>query len=331
MICIARKALVLLTTLILGLQAHGDEHSAPHYHVAILQFVQHPALDLEREAIIAKLAESGFKKGDNLTIHYFDAQGNIAQVHQISSQIVAVKPHVVVAIATPAAQALSAPLKQNNIPMVFTAVTDPVGAKLVKSLENKDSETLVTGVTDAIDLSKAVGLIKKMMPTVKKIGLIYNPSEPNSVKQVQEIKTACQNASLEVVESAATGTAQVYTATTALIDTPDLAILLPNDNVAVAAGKTIVNAASKKNIPVFAADIGSLQNGAVAVAALDRKILGGLAGELAVKILKGQKPSELSVQNQTNVDYIVNPESAKNLSLSIPSDVKHMNNAEGVS
>lgn len=291
------------------------------YHVAIVKFVQHPALNQEADAIEEALNAAGFKKGDNLKIHTYDGQGNIASVRQMASQIAALKPHVVVAIATPAALALSDEMKKHQIPMVFTAVTDPVGSKLVQSQANNNTDSLVTGVSDAIDMKEAISLIEKAIPKARKIGVIVNNSEQNSVLQVNQIKTAIKDTSLQLQEAQAAGTAQVYEALTRLLDDVDV-ILVQHDNTAASALDTIVKTAHEKKIPVITADMAHLSKNVLGVAGLDRTVLGKMAGQQVVEILHGKKPSDIPVQTLDKPQHVINVAVAKELGINIPDGVQ---------
>jgi putative ABC transport system substrate-binding protein len=148
--------------------------------VAITQIVEHPALDAVYQGIKDQLAEQGYKEGENLTILHESAQGNAAIASQIARKFVGENPDVIVAIATPSAQTVAAATK--NIPVVFSAVTDPVGAKLVRSLEAPGGN--ITGVSDMLPIEKHIDLLQRVMPEAKRIGTVYNPGEANAVSLV---------------------------------------------------------------------------------------------------------------------------------------------------
>ena len=152
--------------------------------VSVLSIVEHPALDSVRDGVRDELKAEGYESGKNLKWQYQSAQGNTGTAAQIARKFIGDKPDVIVAIATPSAQAVVAATK--TIPVVFSAVTDPVAAKLVKSWEPSGSN--VTGVSDLLALDKQMELVKQVVPNAKRVGMVYNPGEANSVVVVKQLK-----------------------------------------------------------------------------------------------------------------------------------------------
>lgn len=286
--------------------------------VCISQIIEHPSLDEERRGILSALAVAGYRDGETVKIVYQNAQGNLAIAAQIAKSQAAKNPAVMIAIATSSAQGLLPVAISHKIPMVFTAVTNPIDAKLVKS--NDDISQNVYGVSDALDPSAQVELMRGFLPKIKTIGVIYNAGEMNSTLMVKELKALCDGKGIIVIEAIASKTSDVVGAAQNLINRVD-AIYVPNDNTAVSAMSSIVQVAEKAKLPVFAGDMGSVQKGALATRGYDRFELGQKAGALVVQILKGEKIMK-SVDNTHTLHVYVNEKTRKNLGIDVPEDVR---------
>lgn len=300
---------------------HADEHSnAPLPLVVISQIVQHSSLDQEYNGIIAALKEAGYIDGKTIKILYQIAQGNIATSSLIANNFASQKPTVAIGISTPSAQSLINPMKDQKVPLVFTAVTDPLGDKLVTSLDARPEA--VTGVSDALLPGPQIDLIQKLVPSVKNIGIVYNPGETNSTKAVQGLKEEAAQRGLTLVLATADKSSDIISATTKLVGKVD-AIYVPNDNTAVASMDSIVTLAKKFKIPVFAGDSGSVERGALAAQAYERVTLGREAGALVVKILKGQKAGDLVIETDHPLVLMINLKSAQDMGVTIPEDIRN--------
>lgn len=273
--------------------------------VAIVQFVDHPALDIERDAIIKTLEKECAQKP---TILYQNAQGSIATAIQIASQFASKKPDVIVAIATPAAQAVLPESQKLGIPLVFTAVTDPVQAKLVKDWDTPDP--LVTGVSDALPIEKQIDLIRKMIPHLKTIGLIYNPGEINAVTQVEQIQKIA--GPTKIILSPASKSSEVASAVENLVGRVD-AILVPNSNTVASAIGSAVAIATKHNVPLFAMDVDLVERGVLAAIGYDRSQLGTKVGQMVCRILSGTPLTHLKVLHDHPLEVRINEEAAKKI------------------
>jgi putative ABC transport system substrate-binding protein len=274
--------------------------------VAVTAIVEHPALDAARDGVRDELKAAGYEVGKNLQFEYQSAQGNTGTAAQIARKFVGARPDAIVAIATPSAQAAVAATR--DIPVVFSAVTDPVAAKLVKSWEPAGGN--VTGVSDASPLDKHVELIKRVRPDVKKVGVIYNPGEANSVAIVEALKKACAAAGLTLVEAAAPRTVDVPGAAQSLAGKADV-IYAPTDNNVMSAFEGIVKVAQQARLPVVAADTDAVKRGAVAALGLNYYDLGRQTGKLVVRILNGEKPGAIAAQTSQRFELHVNPEAAR--------------------
>ncbi|TWA89717.1 putative ABC transport system substrate-binding protein [Azospirillum brasilense] len=284
--------------------------------VAITAIVEHPALDATRDGVIEALKAAGYTPGDTLKVEYQSAQGNPATAAQIARQFAGARPDVIVPISTPSAQAVVAATR--DIPVVFTAVTDPVGAQLVKSLEKPGAN--VTGVSDMAPVAEHVALIREIVPSVKRLGVLYNAGEPNSVSLVKALKDEAQKAGLTVVEATATKSADAQPAARSLVGKVD-AIYVPLDNTVVSALESVVAVGQQAKLPVFSADTDSVARGTVASIGFDYRQVGRQTGEAVVRILKGEKPGDVPVTFAKGTDLFVNPKSAAAMGVTIPEAV----------
>ena len=284
--------------------------------VAITAIVEHPALDATRDGVIEALKAAGYTPGDTLKVEYQSAQGNPATAAQIARQFAGARPDVIVPISTPSAQAVVASTRE--IPVVFTAVTDPVGAQLVRSLDKPGAN--VTGVSDMAPVAEHVALIREIVPSVKRLGVLYNAGEPNSVSLVKALKDEAQKAGLTVVEATATKSADAQPAARSLVGKAD-ALYVPLDNTVVSALESVVAVGQQAKLPVFSADTDSVARGTVASIGFDYRQVGRQTGEAVVRILKGEKPGDVPVTFAKGTDLFVNPKSAAAMGVTIPEAV----------
>jgi len=284
--------------------------------VAVSQIVEHPALDATRQGLLDGLKAKGYEEGKNLEFEYKTAQGNPAIAVQIARQFVGESPDVLVGIATPTAQALVSATK--NIPVVFTAVTDPVGAKLVSKMEQPGKN--VTGLSDLSPVEQHVELIKEMMPDVKSIGVVYNPGEANAVSLMELLKIATKKNGIELVEATALKSADVQSATQAIAAKSDIIYALIDNTVASAIEGMIV-AANQAKTPVFGAATSYVERGAVASLGFDYYQIGVQTADYVAAILEGTAPGALDVKVAKGSDLVINKTAADKLGFEIPKSV----------
>lgn len=287
----------------------------PYKMIAITQIVEHPSLDLIRQGIIDELKDHGYIKGKNLQIYYENAQGNIVTAAQIAQKFVGLNPNVIIAITTPSAQTVMKADQTKQIPIVFSAITDPLGANLVTSLEKPGG--FATGVIDLPPIEGQILLIKKIIPHIKRIGVVYNPGETNNVTQIQSFKKHANALGITVVESHASKSSDVYAATKHLIHNVQ-AIYIANDNTVVSALEALLKVTNEYQIPVFASDGQSVARGAVLALANNQYEVGKDTGKLVLKILRGAKPGDLSVLSSKKTELYINEAAAKACRLKIP-------------
>jgi putative ABC transport system substrate-binding protein len=284
--------------------------------VAVTAIVEHPALDAARDGIKEALAAEGFVDGEQIDFVYESAQGKPEIAAQIARQFVGDGATVIVPISTPSAQGAVAATK--DIPIVFTAVTDPVAAQLVTSLQKPGGN--VTGISDMSPLPEHIALMQEITPNAKRIGVVYNPGETNSMVLVERLKELAGPAGLEIVESAATKSGDVQQATLALVGKVD-AIYIPTDNTVVSALEAAVSVAEENQIPLYAGDTDSVPRGAIATVGFNYKNVGLETGRIVARVLKGEKPGDIDVAFATGTDLVVNPAAAAKYGVTIPEAV----------
>ncbi|KAA0686361.1 ABC transporter permease [Neorhizobium sp. P12A] len=304
--------LALAATLALSVSAKA----ADTVTVAITAIVEHPALDAARKGVLDALTAAGYKEGQNLKFVFQSAQGNPATAAQIARQFAGDNPNVIVPISTPSAQAVVS--ATHDIPVVFTAVTDPVGAQLVKSLDKPGGN--VTGLSDMSPVGEHLALIKEILPNVKKIGYLYNAGEANSVSLLAVLKAEAAKAGVTVVESAAAKSADVQGAARALVGRAD-AIYIPTDNTIISALEGAVAVAEEAKLPLFTADTDSVSRGSIAALGFNYYDVGKQTGDIVVRILKGENPGDIPVKIASGSDLVVNKASAAKMGVTVPDSV----------
>ena len=274
--------------------------------VSVSSIVEHPALDAVRDGIKQALTEAGYTEENGLKWQFQTAQGNNAIAAQIARKFVGDKSDVIVAISTPSAQAVVAATK--SIPVLYSAVTDPVAAQLVPTWE--PSGTNVSGVSDMLELEKQLELIKQIVPDAKTVGMVYNPGEANSVVVVERLRELLSDNDMSLVEATAARTVDVGAAARSLVGKVDV-IYTNTDNNVVSAYEALVKVGNDAKIPMIASDTDSVARGAIAALGVNYFDLGKQTGQQAVRILKGEKPGDMASETSTTVELFVNPAAAK--------------------
>ncbi|WP_285274872.1 ABC transporter substrate-binding protein [Halopseudomonas bauzanensis] len=272
--------------------------------VAATAIVEHPALDSVRDGVRAALEEAGYTD-DKLKWQYQTAQGNTATAGQIARKFVGDRPDVIVAIATPSAQAVVASTK--SVPVVFAAVTDPVAAQLVRNWE--PSGTNVTGVSDELELDRQMELVKRVLPDATRVGMVYNPGEANSVVVVERLRELLPEMGMTLVEAAAPRTVDVGSAARSLVGKVDV-IYTNTDNNVVSAYESLVKVGMDTKTPLIASDTDSVKRGAIAALGIDYYQHGVQAGKVAVRILQGEAPGSIAPQKTGELSLYLNRSAA---------------------
>ena len=299
-----------------GTAATGSDTSTAMKTVAITAIVEHPALDDVRKGVIDELKEAGFKDGENLKVNFQSAQGNTATAGQIAKQFVADNADVIIAIGTPSAQSVAA--ATSSIPLVFSAVTDPVEAKLVSKLDG--SGTNVTGGSDALPYEPQIELMRQIIPSLKNVGYVYSPGEVNSTIILKNLKEKLTPLGIKVHEAPAQRSTDIAMAARSLEGKVDM-IYTSTDNNVVSAYESLYQAAKESKIPLIASDTSSVERGAIAALGVNYYDLGRETGKIVVRILNGEKAGAIPVYTPKVLDLYVSPKHAKEQGITLPQAV----------
>ncbi|MFC2018759.1 ABC transporter substrate-binding protein [Chloroflexota bacterium] len=288
------------------------------YRIGIIQAGTHPALEANRQGFIDQMTEEGFIEGENVT-YESNAEGDMNLAAAIAQKYVSEEVDLILSIATPTSQASMAAARCTDIPIVFGSVTDPVAAGLVNSWDNPGGN--VTGISDWANVGTQAELIIEIVPQLKNLGVIYNPDEVNSVVQIKELgKVASSLGITDIIESTVSSSAEVGDAAVWLMGRVD-AVWVPTDNTVVSAIEAVVQACETNRIPLFAADTASVKRGAIGTPGIDYYRLGRECGQVAARILKGEKPSDIPVKKVDMTDLTLNPPAALRMGVTIPQSV----------
>ena len=297
----SKKALLTLSAFTLAMGTSFGALAESVKSVAVTAIVEHPALDSARDGVLDALNEAGYSEGKNLKWQYQSAQGNTGTAAQIARKFIGDQADAIVTIGTPSAQAAVAGTKR--IPIVFTAVTDPVQGQLTPSWEA--SGTNVTGVSDVLELGKQMELVKQVVPEAKRIGIVYNPGEANSVAVVEALKEILPEYDMTLVEAAAPRSVDVGSAARSLVGKVDV-IYTNTDNNVVSAYEALVKVGNDMKIPLIASDTDSVKRGAIAALGVNYHDLGLQTGRIVVRILEGENPGDIKPQTSENIQLFVN-------------------------
>ncbi len=298
--------------------ASGSENSSggENYTIGISQFAEHGSLDNCREGFLEGLKEEGLEEGKNLTVKVNNAASDMGTAAQIAQSFAADDMDLICAIATPAAQAAYNAAMDKGIPVVYTAVTNPEEAQLADSDGNPVGA--VTGTSDQLPVEAQLKMIRELLPEAKTIGILYTTSEANSVYSISQYEKLAGDYGFTLETAGVTSTSEVSLAAADLLDKVDCLTNL-TDNTVVSALPSILDAANKKNIPVFGSEIEQVKIGCLAAEGLDYINLGKETGKMAAKILKGEASAEeMNYELLTDSSLYINQAVADNLGITIP-------------
>ena len=311
---------VMIGTVLTGCGSTSSSSSAGSSgkmkNVGVVQLVQHDALDSANKGFIDGLKEKGYEEGKNVTFDQQNAQGEQANAQTICKQFADSNKDLIFAIATPSAQAAYNSTK--DIPIVFTAVTDPVSAEIAKDW--KSSGTNVTGTSDKVPVDDQVKLMKKLLPDTKTIGVIYNTSETNSVVQVDELKSAAEKEGLAVKEIGVTNVNEINQNLASALGEIDV-LYTPTDNTVASAYSLVGKLCLDANKPIIGAEEAVVTKGGLATIGIDYYKLGKEAGYKAAEVLDGKKPSDVEITTLSEMSFTINEDVAKKLNITIPEDI----------
>ena len=303
---------ILLTSLISLHQLKADKKKDV-FRIGISQFITHQSLDATREGFVDELAKQGYVEGKNIEIDLQNAQGEQRNLKTISQQL-AESSDVVLAIATPSAQSLANTTQ--TTPVIFSAVTDPVSAKLVESREHPGGN--VTGTSDQSSdaISTQINLIKKVLPKAKTMGILYTQSEPNSVVQKDEAKRLLEEKGFTVVEKTILDSNNVKAAAESLMAEVDM-VFVPTDNIISSTMETVKQVSIKHKVPVFGGSTEMIAVGGLYNYGTNYEELGRQTARMLVRVLKGEKPENIAVELPEKLELHTNQEMADALGIDI--------------
>ncbi len=303
---------ILLTSLISLHQLKADKKKDV-FRIGISQFITHQSLDATREGFVDELAKQGYIEGKNIEIDLQNAQGEQRNLKTISQQL-AESSDVVLAIATPSAQSLANTTQ--TTPVIFSAVTDPVSAKLVESREHPGGN--VTGTSDQSSdaISTQINLIKKVLPKAKTIGILYTQSEPNSVVQKDEAKRLLEEKGFSVVEKTILDSNNVKAAAESLMAEVDM-VFVPTDNIISSTMETVKQVSIKHKVPVFGGSTEMIAVGGLYNYGTNYEELGRQTARMLIHVLKGEKPENIAVELPEKLELHTNKEMADALGIDI--------------
>ncbi len=301
--------------------ASGSSDSAASgksYTIGISQFAEHGSLDNCRKGFLKGLADEGIKEGKNLKVDYQNAQADTGTASQISDSFVSQGVDMICAIATPTAQSAFNAAQSSNIPVIYTAVSDPVAAGFAN--EDGTNAGNITGSSDKLPVKEQLEMIRALMPDAKKIGIIYTTSETNSVSTIKEYKKLAPDYGFEIVDTGINTVADVDLAASNMVNQVDCISNL-TDNTVVEALQTVLDKANAAGIPVFGSEIEQVKNGCVASMGIDYTALGEETGKMAAKILKGEATAQDTKYIEASKALLyVNTAAAGKLNMTLDSD-----------
>ncbi|HEM4571691.1 TPA: ABC transporter substrate-binding protein [Streptococcus suis] len=287
----------------------SEQASSDVIKVGVLQYMEHESLTAAREGFLAELEANGYKEGEKLVLDYQNAQGDQANLQTISEQLIDGND-IVLAIATPSAQSLAT--VSTETPIVFTAVTDPLSADLVESIEKPGG--LLTGTSDQAPIDKQVELLGQAVPDAKTVGILYTTSERNSEVQVEQAKELLEKAGYKVVVKGITSSNEVQDATTSLMKDVD-ALFIPTDNTVASTMTMIGELSVEHKVPVIGGSTDMVDEGGLLTYGTNYEALGRQTAKMAIKIIEGANVSETAVEYPETVSLHVNEEMAQKLGI----------------
>lgn len=306
-----RMLVGILMLALLALPTVGMAAEVPA--IGIIQFVQHVALDSACEGFVMALADNGLEDGKTVTLDIQNAQADASNLATISDRFVANNVDLVLAIATPAAQTVAG--KTTDIPILGTAITDYVVARLIDS--NEAPGTNVSGTTDMNPVAEQIALLQELFPETKTVGVVYTSSEDNSILQAQMAKEAVEALGMAYVEVTVTNSNDVQQAMQSIVENCD-AIYLPTDNVLASSMPIVYEVATASKIPVIGGEAGMVQSGALATLGINYYELGYQTGLMALRVLAGEEVAQMPIESATTMDYTFNATFAEAIGFEIP-------------
>ncbi len=298
----------------------GCDETDKVYKIGISQIVTHPALDATRQGVIDGMTEAGYIEGEDVEYDYQCSEGDMSLVATIAQQFVSDKVDAIVSIATPDSQASVSAAQDTDIPVIFSAITDPVGAGLVVDWESHPDEN-VTGVSDMISVADDVELIQQIVPGIQTLGTLYSSGEDNSVFLTEKLVEACDAVGIEVVEETVSTSADILAAANALVGEVD-AIWIGTDNTVVSGLEAVIGVCEDNQIPLFASDDPSIERGCIAAWGFDYYDIGVQTGQMLARVLEADgDATDIEVEKGEIIFLSVNTAAAERMGVTIPQNL----------
>ncbi|MFR1802699.1 MAG: ABC transporter substrate binding protein [Faecalispora jeddahensis] len=283
-------------------------------NIGVAQLLTHPAMDASLKGFKDGLASQGFEEGKNVTYDIQNAQGEQSNCITIANTFANKKPDLILAIATPAAQAVAKVI--TDTPVMITAVTDPADAKLVASNEKPGGN--VSGTSDKTPVKEQIEMLKEIVPDVQTVGIMYTSSETNSQLQAKWAKAACEELGLKYQEFTISNTNEIQQVAQSMVGKVQ-AVYIPTDNILASGMKNVAAVTNSAKLPLIVAEVGPVQNGGLCTVGINYEKLGYQTGLMAAKVLKGEaKPADMAIEYQTEYTISYNRAVAKQLGITLP-------------
>lgn len=310
--------LIVLSFFILALPScnnNSNQQKEKTYTLGITQLMTNPGIDAVREGFLREMNNLGYKEGKNIKYIEKNSQGDNNVAFDIAKEFVNDNVNLIFAITTPTAQICANEIKGTKMPMVFGAVTNPVAAGLVNSLEKPGGN--ITGTSDKWPVAAQFDLLLQLVPKVKRIGVVYNPGEANSSENIKVVEKVCSEKNLKLVKVPVSNTSEVYSAALSLVGRID-AFYVSADNTVITAMDAVVKVSERYKIPLLPGVSSNVEQGGFGTLGPDYFDIGEESAKIADKILKGEKPANIPVATATKFQYFFNKESAKATNVVIP-------------
>lgn len=310
------KVIVMLCLVVSIVVVFSGCSKKDEYTIGIIQIVEHPSLDTIRQSFIDKLEAEGYVDGENIVIDYQNAQNDQTNLNTISKKFVNNKYDMIMAIATPSAQAAVG--ATDEIPILFAACTDPVGSNLVSNMDKPGAN--VTGTSDAVSAEMIMELADDITPGFKTIGALYNSSETNSISVVDDLEEYAAVNGMEVIRGTVSSSSEVQQVCNSLVGKVDI-LFSPIDNTIASAMAIVGKIARDTDIPFYVGADSMVKDGALATYGINYTILGQETGEMAIQIIEGKKPGEIPVRTMSDMNIYLNKTTAEEIGIIIPEDI----------
>ncbi len=314
-----KSIILILLSILFGLSScqnnKNNQGKKKLYFIGISQLMTNPGIDAIREGFLDEMGKLGYKDGENIKYSQQNSQGDNTVAQSIAKKFVSDGCDMIFAITTPTAQVCANEIKGTDIPLVFGAVTDPVAAGLVNTMEKPGGN--ITGTSDKWPTAAQFDLLLQLVPTVKRIGVVYNPGESNSEDNMKVVRKVCEEKNLKLVTVAVSNTSEVYAAAQSLVGKID-AFYVSADNTVITAMDAVIKISEKNKIPLLPGVSSNVEQGGFGTLGPDYFDVGVQSAIIADKIIKGEKPGNIPVSTAKNFEYFFNLKSAKATNVVIP-------------